>query len=117
MTYRPSALGIIDDLIALCDAVRAEMESRISQNKSTKGSLPVLVGATRAATFLSKLKATTTEPELDEACRLPDNWEERHAWLIQEEARLTATNPIDARRPILHQVRAANSAPLALALI
>lgn len=97
MTYRPSALGIIDDLIALCDAVRAEMESRISQNKSTKGCLPVLVSATPAATFLSKLKATTTEAELDEVCRLPDNWEERHAWLIQEEARLTATNPIKER--------------------
>jgi energy-coupling factor transporter ATP-binding protein EcfA2 len=97
MTYRPSSLAIIDDLIQLCDAVRAEIESRISQNKSTRGSLPIPVNGTLAAAFLSKLKPTTTEDELDAACKLPDDWEERHAWLIQEEARLTATNPAKER--------------------
>jgi energy-coupling factor transporter ATP-binding protein EcfA2 len=93
MTYRPSSLAIIDDLIQLCDAVRAEIEIRISQNQSTRGSLPVLVTGTPAATFLSKLQPMTTEAELEDACKLPNDWEERHAWLIQEEARLTATNP------------------------
>jgi energy-coupling factor transporter ATP-binding protein EcfA2 len=97
MTYRPSSLAIIDDLIALCDAVRSEIEARVGQNKSTKGSLPVLPNGTPAAAFLSKVKSTTTEAELDAACTLPDGWEARHAWLILEEARLTATNPMKER--------------------
>jgi ABC-type Mn2+/Zn2+ transport system ATPase subunit len=97
MTYRPSALVIIDDLIALCDAVRAEIENRIKQNNSTKGSLPVVVKETAAASILSKLRATTTKAELDAACELPDEWEERYSWLVKEEGRLRATNPIQER--------------------
>jgi hypothetical protein len=97
MTYRPSALAIIDDLISLCDAVRVEIEDRIRQNAGTKGSLPVVVNRTPAASFLSHLAATTTEAELDVACELPDGWEQRYSWLVKEEARLRTTNPGDER--------------------
>jgi energy-coupling factor transporter ATP-binding protein EcfA2 len=97
MTYRPSALAIIDALIALCDAVRSEIESRVGQNKMNRGPLPVLATGTPAASFVSKLNSTTTEAELDAARALPEDWEARNAWLIQEEARLTATNPIKER--------------------
>jgi len=97
MTYRPSALAIIDELIQLCDHVRAEIEHRISQNKSSRGLIPLLASGTSAATFLSKLEATTTEAELDAACELPDEWQARQAELIQEEARLSATNPKNER--------------------
>jgi energy-coupling factor transporter ATP-binding protein EcfA2 len=97
MTYRPSALVIIDDLIALCDAVRTEIEGRVKQNNSTKGLLPVVVKATQAGSLLSKLSAATTKAELDAACELSEGWEERYSWLVREEGRLRATNPMQER--------------------
>jgi hypothetical protein len=97
MTYRPSALVIVDDLISLCDAVRAEIDNRIRQNNSTKGSLPVVVKGTPAWSFLAKLSATTPKAELDAVCELLDGWEERYSWLVKEEGRLRATNPIEER--------------------
>jgi len=97
MTYRPSSLAIIDQLIALCDRVRVEIENQVTHNRSNRGPFPVLSAGTEAASFLSKLNSTTTEAELDAACALPDGWEARHGWLIQEEARLTATNPMKER--------------------
>jgi energy-coupling factor transporter ATP-binding protein EcfA2 len=97
LTYRPSALVILDDLISLCDAIRAEIEDRIKQNNSSKGSLPALLNGTAAGAFLSSLSVTTTTAELDAACSLPSSWEERYSWLVKEEGRLRATNPMQER--------------------
>ena len=97
LNYRPSALVILDALIALCDAIRSEIDDRVKTNNSTRGSLPALVSGTHAAAFMAQLDADTTAAALNAACALPEGWEDRYASLIKEESRLRATDPAQER--------------------
>jgi hypothetical protein len=70
MSYRPSALVIVDELISLCDQIREEIEERFRQNAASKGALPHTPQGTRAAAFLAALKGSTSDVELDAVCAL-----------------------------------------------
>lgn len=93
LTYRPSALLLMDGLIAVCDAVSAVFTEWLRGNEATRGSLPAVVGNTTAASFLSTLSGTTTTAQVDAACDVPSNAVAQLGDLIQEEARLRATDP------------------------
>lgn len=97
LTYRPSALSMLDGLIAVCDAVRAVLDERLRLNDAARGPLPTVADGTDGARFLASLSGTTTTAQLDAACVLPADITEQIGVLSQEEARLRATDPAKER--------------------
>jgi hypothetical protein len=93
LTYRPSALIMLDGLIAICDAVRAVLDERLRQNLVSRVPMPVIPDGTEGARFLATLTGSTSPAQLDTACSAPDDASERLGALLQEEARLRATDP------------------------
>lgn len=97
LTYRPSALLILDGLIEVCDSVSAILAEDLRENELSRGPLPPVAAGTSAAGFLSTLSGTTTDAELDAACSVPADGDEQLGRLVQEEARLRATDPARER--------------------
>lgn len=98
-TYRPSALRLLDELIAVCDGVRAAIDERLSANALRRVSLPALNPTTRAGLLLSSLSDKTTNVEIEEICAEASGAEEEIERARNEEARLRATDPAaEARR-------------------
>lgn len=93
VTYRPSALTLLDGLIATCDGVRAEIDRRLEVNAGEKPALPEPATETVAANFLATLSSKTTPDAITEACELPDDPGTQLAALRAEEARLTLSDP------------------------
>jgi energy-coupling factor transporter ATP-binding protein EcfA2 len=97
LTYRPSALLMLDGLIALCDGVGAVLGEELRQNQLARGPMPSVSEDTDAARFLSALSGTTTDAELDAASSVAADASERLGALLQEEARLLSTDPSKER--------------------
>ena len=93
VTYRPSALFVLDGLIRVCDLARDELDKRLAANTRLARQLPTPQEGTQAKIFLSSLSADTTDSQVDEVCSLPPETDEEIARLASEEARLSATNP------------------------
>ena len=98
LAYRPSVLNLLDALIVHVDAIRAVVDEKIAVNHSTKLVPPAVPLATKAATFLSGISATTTQQEIDAFLTLPAGAEETHADFVKEEARLRATDPAEEKK-------------------
>lgn len=97
LTYRPSALLMLDGLISVCDAVSAVLTDELRENQLRRSPLPAVADGTVAARFLSTLSGTTTDAQLDAACAVPADSGEQLGALIQEEARLRSTDPSKER--------------------
>jgi energy-coupling factor transporter ATP-binding protein EcfA2 len=97
LTYRPSALVLLDGLITVCDAVRKVLDEDLHQNELARAPLPSMTDSTDAAKFLAGLSGTTTEPQIDAASAVPADADEQLGALIREEARLRATDPSKER--------------------
>jgi hypothetical protein len=93
VTYRPPALRLMDDLIAVCGRVRAELDRLIAKNTERAIPLPRLPEDTEPGQFVARLSATTTDREIETACTAPDDSEAIIANARDEEARLRATDP------------------------
>jgi len=98
LTYRPSALTLLDNLIEICDQVRAILDTRLAANSADAVKPPTPHEDSDSATFLETLTASTTRKEVDDACALPDDAAEQHNKLAQEEARLRGTEPATERK-------------------
>jgi energy-coupling factor transporter ATP-binding protein EcfA2 len=92
VTYRPSALSLLDGLVRVCDGVRAVLQARIDASERTALKLDVPPGTT-AGTFAFSLTARTTADQIDQATRLTPDANEQLASVLQDEARLTGSNP------------------------
>jgi hypothetical protein len=97
ITYRPSALFVLDGLIRACDGVRGELDLLLSKNAIDARKLPDLESGTDAAELLGLLSPSTTEEQVDEACRLPADADTQIRQLADEELRLRATDPSKER--------------------
>jgi energy-coupling factor transporter ATP-binding protein EcfA2 len=93
ITYRPSALFVLDGLIQVCDGVRTELDSLLAKNAAEAGRVPDLEPGTHAAELLRRLSADTTTEQLDEACHLPQDADVQIRQLADEELRLRTTDP------------------------
>lgn len=91
ISYRPSALSLLDGLIAVCDRVRSVIADRIKSLES--GTLNLGIASdTSAGAFAAKLSAKTTDAAIDDATAdVPEA--ERLAAALQKEAQLNASNP------------------------
>jgi energy-coupling factor transporter ATP-binding protein EcfA2 len=92
VTYRPSVLSLLDGLVRVCDGVRAVLQERIDASEHTALNLDVPPGTT-AGTFAFSLTAMTTADQIDQATQLTPDANEQLASVLQDEARLTASNP------------------------
>ncbi|MGP5009202.1 AAA family ATPase [Brachybacterium tyrofermentans] len=92
ISYRPSALTLLDGLIRVCDEVRSEITTRIKTNEAKALTLD-LPPTTTAGTFLATLTGATTETQVEAATTLAEGTNERLAEVLKEEARLAATDP------------------------
>lgn len=92
ISYRPSALTLLDGLIRVCDEARSDIAARIKSNEA-KALDPNLHPTTTAGAFLATLTAATTETQIEAATTLAAGTNERLADVLQEEARLAATDP------------------------
>lgn len=97
ISYRPSALVLLDGLIQVCDKVRSEITTRIKANE-TKALVLDFPPVTTAAAFLTTLTADTTFTQVDSATALIEGTSERLAEVLQEKARLAATDPQKEKR-------------------
>lgn len=97
ITYRPSALVLLDQLVTVCDAVRAKLDERLRSTDLTKPSMPVVPKNTSAARFLSGFKPTTTDADITAACTAPADANEKLGHFLSEEARLKASDPARER--------------------
>jgi len=92
VTYRPSALVLLDQLIAVCDAVRAVLEQRLRETDSVRQALPSVPNGTHAARFVAGLKANMSADDIDARCQAPADAAELGE-LLSEEARLKTSDP------------------------
>lgn len=92
ISYRPSALTLLDGLIWVCDEVRREIAARIRSNEAKALALD-LPPTTTAGAFVATLTADTNEAQVDAATALPGGTNERLAAVLQEAARLAASDP------------------------
>jgi hypothetical protein len=91
--YRPSALTLLDGLIALCDRVAAVLDAELAANAARRKALPVPPEGSTGATFLAGLSGKTTADDLEAACAVRDDADVTIETLRGEEARLGATDP------------------------
>lgn len=93
ISYRPSALTILDRLSQACDAVQQELKRRLVDNAASRPDLPLLARGTRAKAFLDAISAATTQGQIDEATTLGPDHDAVLAAKLQELARLQGSNP------------------------
>jgi energy-coupling factor transporter ATP-binding protein EcfA2 len=93
LSYRPSALKLLDLLVEATDLLRAALDHELAQATTNPYQVPGLSLSTSAAAFMESLSADTTVPAVEAATEVPENAEELLATKVQEEARLQSTNP------------------------
>ena len=98
ISYRPSALFVLDGLIETCDRLRNEIDRRIAHNLSTTRVLPTVPQGTRAESFLASLSAETSDEAIEEALHIPPDLSVQIAQFASEEARLRASDPLQERK-------------------
>lgn len=91
ITYRPSALVLLDGLIQICDRLRAELASRIKKNAEQALQLDISPQTTAGA-FMYSVTATTSDDQIDRATTLPPGSSEDLAVALQEVARLEGSS-------------------------
>ncbi|WP_310055972.1 AAA family ATPase [Arthrobacter ginsengisoli] len=93
LSYRPPALTLFDKLITATDALRAAVDCELGKVDTAKYAVPGLQASTNAGLFAASVSPDTTDDQIDEATKLPDDAETELATLVQNEARLLSTNP------------------------
>ena len=83
--YRPSALGLLDGLIHVCDGVRGVLDARLAANVQRSISLPALDSGTEAGAFLAGLSGDTSDEALIGNCSAPDESTEQIEAAREEE--------------------------------
>ncbi len=100
VSYRPSALGLLDGLIAVCDRMQGMLQSRIRENQASALGLSLPQG-TKAAAFVASLTEATSAIAIAAATKMPDNANDKLAKALNEEARLLASDANKERTRLL----------------
>lgn len=96
ISYRPSALTLLDGLIEVCDKVRGEIHSRITENEKQCLNLTIAQDTTAGA-FLGKLSDKTSDAEIEQATTLSASAKDDLGVALQEVARLEASDATKER--------------------
>ena len=93
LNYRPSVLGVFDQLIRCIDMVKASIDELLRVSQSSKFIPPALTQGTSVQNLLLNLSSTTSEADVDSLLTLGDDAQQKLAALTLEEARLKTTDP------------------------
>lgn len=104
VTYRPSALTLLDGLIAVCGKVREELQRRIAASNQKRLNLALPQG-TAANTFLSLLTVSTNDQMIDDACTFTSEDAGNLGKAIQEVARLETSDASKERARLQEDAR------------
>lgn len=94
LSYRPSALGFLDELIEATDRLRVAVDAELGKHTTPAYQVPGLNPGTASSEFMQNFSAETTDPDIDAAVVVPKDAETLLASAIQEEGRLLATSPL-----------------------
>ena len=97
ISYRPSAVQLLEDLVAVCDGVRDVIEDW-KQDISLPGPLPEVGPNGRGWNFLRGLSASTTDDDVTAAVACPPDVDDRLNKQETEIARLQALDPTEEKR-------------------
>lgn len=92
ISYRPSAVRLLEDLTAVCIGVSQVIEAW-KQEKSRSGQLPQVDPGGSAAEFLHNLSASTTDDDIKAATQCPSDIDEQLDAQKSITARLRVSNP------------------------
>lgn len=99
ISYRPSAVQLLDDLSTVTAGVRRVIDGWKTQ-KSTPEALPVVVDRGSAATFLRGLTAKTTDEEIAAATSCPQDVDKKLSDQIEVVARLRTADPAQEKKQL-----------------
>jgi energy-coupling factor transporter ATP-binding protein EcfA2 len=108
LTYRPSALVVLEGLIMVCDRMRDELQSRLSENLRTALNLG-LPPDTTAGQFLESLTAQTTDAQIVAATKADTDAATKRAAAASEVARLETSDSTREKTRLQGLASAANS--------
>lgn len=101
ISYRPSAVQLLDDLSTVTAGVRRVIDGWKTE-KSVPGTLPVVVDPGSASTFLRALTAQTTDEEIDAAASCPNDIDLKLKDQVEEVARLRTADPVREKYKLIH---------------
>lgn len=93
ISYRPSALTLLDRLSGACDQVQRALTARLAANGGERPDLPLLADGTKSKQFLDTLDAATTKAQIDEASKLTEDHDSVLSTKLQELTRLQGSDP------------------------
>lgn len=105
ISYRPSAVQLLDDLSTVTAGVRRVIDGWRTQ-KSMPGALPSVAAAGSAYIFLQGLTAKTTDAEIASATACPLDVDEKLSKQVEEVARLRTADPDHEKQKLSSMARA-----------
>ena len=100
ISYRPSAVQLLDDLSTVTAGVRRVIDGWRS-DKGVPGPLPVVTESGSAATFLQALTAKTTGEEIAAAASCSHDVDQKLSNQVEEVARLRTTDPGQEKQKLI----------------
>lgn len=116
VTYRPSALALLDGLIDVCDRVRAALSTQLVENQRTQLDLGI-PAETTAGAFLAGLTAATSLDAITAATTPDPNATQARADASAAVAHLESTNAVRERQRIEQLAQAADDVATHLAAL
>ena len=99
ISYRPSAVQLLDDLSTMTAGVRRVIDGWKTE-KSTPGNLPVVADSGSAAAFLRALTAKTSDEEITTATSCPHDIDQKLNDQVEEVARLRTADPVQEKQKL-----------------
>jgi energy-coupling factor transporter ATP-binding protein EcfA2 len=107
ISYRPSAVQLLDDLSTVTAGVRRVIDGWKTE-KGAPGALPVVVDPGTAATFLRAFTAKTTDEEIAAASACPHDVDQKLSDQVEEVARLRTADPVQEKQKLIRTADALN---------
>lgn len=107
ISYRPSAVQLLDDLSTVTAGVRRVIDEWKTA-KGAPGALPVVTHPGSAATFLRALTAKTTDAEIAAATACPHDVDQKLSDQVEEVARLRTADPGQEKQKLIRTADALN---------
>lgn len=107
ISYRPSAVQLLDDLSTVTAGVRRVIDGWKTE-KGAPGTLPVVVDPGSAATFLRALTAKSTDAEIAAAAACPQDVDQKLSDQVEEVARLRTADPGQEKQKLIRTADALN---------
>lgn len=105
ISYRPSAVQLLDDLSTVTAGVRRVID-KWKTEKGTPGALPDVVDPGSASTFLKALTAKTTDAEITAATACPHDVDQKLNDQVEEVARLRTADPAQEKQKLTSKANA-----------